>query len=345
MEKDLKNNTLSQLEKIVREMDQKTFRAKDIFTFTQTGRATAIDQLSTLPKPFRQTLIQQGFHISNLKTIQCLTDPDGTVKYLFELPDANKIESALLFDNDRKTLCISTQVGCKMDCSFCATAKIKFKRNLTAAEITDQAITASRDFGKISNIVYMGMGEPLDNYDNVIKSLRMLNDPLGLNIGARKITISTCGIPEAIEKLAREDIQFRLAISLHAPKDWMRSKLMPINNAYPLEKLLSAVKKYQQKTKRRVTFEYILIKKFNDSVNNAKAIVGLLKGIKADINLIEYNPHELADYEPSDRKKIAKFSTALNDAGIETHVRYKRGQKIKAACGQLGATWVPEDDS
>jgi 23S rRNA (adenine2503-C2)-methyltransferase len=272
--------------------------------------------------------------------VQTFTDPDGTIKYLFELGDGNRVETVLLSDGKRKTLCVSTQAGCSMDCAFCATAKLKFQRNLTAAEIVDQANIIQKDKGKINNVVYMGMGEPLQNYDAVLKSLRILNHPEGKNIGIRHLTISTCGDADGIRKLAEEDIRPRLAISLNAPTDALRTKIMAINKKYPIAALFAAVKDYQMKTRERVTFEYVLIKGLNDSKLHAQMLAKLVRQVKCNVNLIEYNPHPHCPFTASNRQIIKRFTQVLEDAGIETTIRFKKGRKIKAACGQLGADLI-----
>ncbi|MHC4639145.1 MAG: dual-specificity RNA methyltransferase RlmN [Planctomycetota bacterium] len=336
MDKDLKNKTLEELEDIVQSLGQKQYLAKYIFTFIHLKDATDISGISPLSKSFRAGLVNQGYNISQLNTIQTFTDPDGTIKYLFELADGNRIEAVLLSDGKRKTLCLSTQAGCAMNCSFCATAKLKLKRNLTAAEIADQLNLIQKETGKINNVVYMGMGEPLQNYEAVLKSLSIINHPQGKNIGMRHLTISTCGISDAIRKLADEDIRPRLAISLNAPNDTLRSKIMPINKKYPIKALLAAVKYYQLKTEMRVTFEYVLIKDVNDSASHAQILSKLAHQVKCNINLIEYNPHPLCPFTASSKETIKRFAQILEQAGIETVIRFKKGCKIKAACGQLG---------
>jgi 23S rRNA (adenine2503-C2)-methyltransferase len=227
-----------------------------------------------------------------------------------------------------------------MNCAFCATAKLKFQRNLTAAEIVDQVNIAEGDSGKINNVVYMGMGEPLQNYGAVLKSVRILNHPDGKNIGIRHLTISTCGDAEGIRKLAKEDIRPRLAISLNAPVDVLRSKIMAINKKYPIAALFAAVKDYQAKTRERVTFEYVLIKKLNDSKLHAQMLAKLVRQVQCNVNLIEYNPHRHYLFEASDREAIKRFTRVLEEAGIETTIRFKKGRKIKAACGQLGSDLI-----
>jgi len=337
VDKDLKNKTFGELEDVVENFGQKKYLAKYIFTFIHCKGAAEISDISPLSKAFRGELAGQGYYISHLKTVQTLADAEGTKKYLFELSDGEQIETVLLADGNRKTLCVSTQAGCSMDCVFCATAKLKFRRNLTAAEIADQVNVIERDEGRINNVVYMGMGEPMQNYEAVLKSVRILNHPEGKNIGIRHLTISTCGDAEGIRKLAEEDIRPRLAISLNAPVDVLRSKIMAINKKYPIAAVFSAVKDYQAKTRERVTFEYVLIKGLNDSKLHGQMLAKLVRQVKCNMNLIEYNPHPHCLFEASDRTAIKRFTQVLEEAGIETTIRFKKGRKIKAACGQLGA--------
>lgn len=343
-DKDLKNKTLEELEETVLALDGKKYLAKYIFSFIHAKSAVEIAEITTLSKDFRTRLTDAGFYISQLKIIEKHTDDDGTVKYLFELAGVVRVESVILTSKDRKTLCISCQAGCRMGCIFCATARLKFKRNLTAAEIVDQVNKVTDDAGVINNVVYMGMGEPLDNYDEVMRSLRILNHHAGKNIGARHLTISTCGIPDQIIRFADEKLQVHLAISLHSTNDRKRAELMGAARKYPLKELMRAIRKYQEITNRRVMFVYCMIKSVNDSNENARAIIKLLAGINANVNLIEYNPHPNCDFEPSTPERFQAFFDILMQGGIETTARYKRGQSIKAACGQLGATW-PEYDA
>lgn len=337
MDKDLKNNTLGEIEAIADNFGQKKYLAGYVFTFIHSKDVDKISDITPLSKAFRTRLTEQDYYISHLKTIRTISDSDGTMKYLFELADGSRIETVLLPDGKRKTLCVSTQAGCPMNCAFCATAKLGFSRNLTAAEIVDQINVVQKNTGKINNVVYMGMGEPLLNYNAVIKSIRILNHPLGKNIGLRHLTISTCGITDGIRKLADEDIYPRLAISLNAPTDSLRSKIMPINKKYPIAAIMEAVNYYQQKTQQRITFEYVLLKDFNDSTLHARMLSKLAHKVKCNINLIEYNPYPLGSFEASSKEVIKRFVQILEDAGIETTIRYKKGRKIKAACGQLGA--------
>ncbi|MCP4608016.1 MAG: 23S rRNA (adenine(2503)-C(2))-methyltransferase RlmN [Planctomycetes bacterium] len=338
MSNDLKDKTQSELEQITTSLGQKKYLAKYIFQFIHAEDAADISQITPLSKPFRAKLNENKYHISQLNILNKLTDKDGTIKYVFGLDNGNRIETVLLLDGKRRTLCVSTQAGCKMGCVFCATGKIKFQRNLSAGEIIDQIYTVQKDSGKISNIVYMGMGEPLENYDAVGKSVQILNDPAGRNIGIRHITVSTCGLAPAIKKLAYEKLHPRLAISLNAPTNELRTSLMPINKKYPITKLLDAVRTYQFKVKERVTFEYIMIKGINDSLLHAGQLVKLLRGMKCNVNLIEYNPHGGCKFKGSGMEKISRFAEVIEEAGIENTIRLKKGSSICAACGQLGAS-------
>ncbi|MFC1636558.1 23S rRNA (adenine(2503)-C(2))-methyltransferase RlmN [Planctomycetota bacterium] len=352
---DLKDKTLDELERIVVDLGQKKYLARYIFQFIHVEGATQISQITPLSKAFREQLVQQGYMISRLALSSKQTDSDGTVKYVFTLGDGNRIETVLLPDDKRRTLCVSTQVGCAMGCSLCATARIGFKANLTAGQIVDQVNISvegvspsnrgqdARDMaGRISNIVYMGMGEPLANYDATIKSLGILNHPAGKNIGIRHITVSTCGLVPAIRKLACEEISPRLALSLNAPTDALRTQLMPINAKWPIAELMKAIRFYQDRTRQRVTFEYVMIKGLNDSAGHAKMLVKLLDGFLCNVNLIEHNPYPGCEFAGSDREHIAQFASVLDRAGIETSVRFRMGRGIKAACGQLGADWINE---
>lgn len=337
MNKDLKDKTPGELEKLVLDLGQKKYLAKYIFSFLHTKNAQTISDITPLSKAFRETLSKQGYFISQLKTLDCLADPDGSRKYLFELADGERVEAVLLRDGARQTLCVSTQVGCAMGCAFCATGRIKLRRNLTAGEIVDEVNQVESDAGKINNVVYMGMGEPFENYDAVLKSVRILNHASGKNVGIRHITVSTCGLSPQIVQLAGEDLRPRLAISLNAPTDALRSRIMPINRKHPLAELFHAIRTYQTRTQQRVTFEYVLIDKLNDSPAHAQMLIKLIRGISCNINLIEHNPYPGCELAGSSRDRIAQFASILKDAGVETVTRFKLGRQIKAACGQLQA--------
>lgn len=349
MEKDLKSKTVAQLERFVMGLGQPKYIAGYIFSVIQARGVTDISAITTLSKSFRAKLVEEGCYISKLEIVDKLTDPDGTAKYVFGLSDGSRIESVLLFDDDRRTLCVSTQVGCAMGCVFCATGRLGLARNLTAGEIVDQVNLveidtrssilerASSIANRVSNVVFMGMGEPLANYEAVLDAVRILNNSAGRHIGIRHLTMSTCGLVEGIERLADEDIGPRLAISLNAPTDAIRQKLMPITKKYPLNRLFAAIERYQRTTRNRVTFEYCLIKGVNDTVLHAQMLVKRLRGVMCNVNLIEYNSHEGCSLKPSGRQAIERFAGVLKDAGIETTIRLKMGQTINAACGQLGA--------
>ncbi len=298
------------------------------------------DEATTLPRNLRQELSKKC-PISELKAEKILTSKDGeAIKTLFKLRDDSKIESVLMKHRDgRRTVCLSSQVGCSIGCKFCATGQQGFKRNLSAGEIIEQVLFFARLIKKfkekVSNIVFMGMGEPFLNYDNVLKAIKILNDKEEFNLGARHISISTAGITEGIEKLAKEKLQVNLAISLHASNDELRTKLMPINKKYPIEKILAAVDEYIKKTKRRVMFEYLMIDGVNDSPKLAEELAGLLKKPLYLLNLISFNPVGHSRFKSSPGWKIKKFKEILEKAGVAVTQRYRFGQEIKAACGQL----------
>ena len=306
------------------------------------------DKATILPQNLRQKL-SKNYPIQELKAEKILTSKDGqTIKVLFVLRDGLKIESVLMRHIDgRRTVCVSSQVGCSIGCRFCATGQQGFKRNLSADEIVEQVLFFARflrtkptedgplSTEKVTNIVFMGMGEPFLNYDNVLEAIKILNDKEGFNLGARHISISTAGITEGIEKLAKEKLQVNLAISLHASDDELRTKLMPINKKYPIEKILAAVNDYIKKTKRRVMFEYLMIDGVNDFEGEAEELAKLLKKPFYFINLISFNPIGHSDFKPSPGWKIKKFKEILEKARIATTQRYRFGKEIKAACGQL----------
>ncbi|MBN2137242.1 MAG: 23S rRNA (adenine(2503)-C(2))-methyltransferase RlmN [Sedimentisphaerales bacterium] len=337
MSKDLKDKTEGELEEMVIASGRKKYLAGSIFRFIHSKGVEDVSLLTSLDKSFRAELAAGGYFISRLGVSRRLADPDGTVKFTFTLDDGGVIESVVLVDGKRRTLCISTQVGCGMNCVFCATGRLKLQRNLTAAEIAGQVYAVENAGERITNVVYMGMGEPLANYDAVLKSVRILNAAAGRNVGIRHLTVSTCGIAPAIKKLAGEDIHPRLAISLNAPSDELRSELMPINRKYPLKVLLDAVEHYQYRAKERVTFEYVLINGLNDSAEQAGKLVKLVRRFRCNVNLIEFNPHDGCRFKGSGAEQIDRFAEVVRGAGIETTVRLKMGSSIFAACGQLGA--------
>jgi len=329
---DLRGLSLDELERLV----SPRFRASQVFSWAQKKGVGSFEEMRNVPKDVRAALSER-LAITPLKTAGEQTSSDGTVKYLWALSDGSHVESVLLDDEGRKTACISTQSGCRMGCAMCATASVRFARNLSAGEIVGQVIQIAKKAGRISNVVYMGMGEPFDNYDNVLKSVRILNHPKGKNIGQRHITISTCGLIPQIARFAEEKLQVRLAISLNSANDDVRSHLLPVNRKYPIDRLLAAARSYSKKTGRRVTFEYILIDSLNDSEDDAGDLARLLRGMKANVNLIEFNSFPGCAMKPPARGTTRKFRAVLEKAGIEVSERYRRGRDIDAACGQLRA--------
>lgn len=326
---------LSELEDLMSQMKATKFRAKQIHNWIYAKSVTTIDEMTNLSKDFREELKEVATVTdTRIKTKQ--VSKDGTIKYLVEFPDGECVETVLMrFDNRANlTACVSSQVGCAVNCTFCATGKGGFKRNLNYKEIIEQVLTIQRDTGlKVTNIVFMGQGEPLLNLDNVLKALEIFNEDF--QIGARRITISTSGIIPGIEKLADMDLQSTLAISLHAPNHTLRSQIMPIENKYQIDKVKSALLNYVNKTGRRITVEYILIHGFNDTSAVAKELAIFLKDLKCNINLIPYNSVVENDYKKPANSDIMKFKYILEHSGKKVTVRLERGADIDAACGQL----------
>lgn len=334
--------SLEHIEHLVGGLGGKSYYASYLFAAVHARHVSDIARITPLPTSFRHELTDQGYCIQRLRLAEHHTDTDGTMKFVFECDDNQRIESVALIDGDRHTLCLSCQAGCRMACRFCATGKLGFARSLTAGEIADQVYQAGTYCGKIHNVVYMGMGEPFDNTEPVLDSIRILNQPLGLGLGQRHITVSTCGLPEPIHHFAEQRLQVRLAISLHAASDALRRELMPVAGRIPLAEVLQAVRDYQRITHRRVTFEYCMMHDVNDTAAQAHALAKLLGDLNAAVNLIEFNPYPGCAFKPSNRGRIHRFRDVLDRAGIETVIRYRRGRSIKAACGQLGAAWLNE---
>lgn len=331
----LMDMSLEELEQMLSEMGQQKFRAKQIFKWVNSG-IKSIDDMTNLSKQLRLNLSQVA-NISRIRQVNKLQSQiDSTAKYLFELEDGNIIESVLMEYKHGFTACISSQAGCRMGCTFCASTGANFSRNLTAGEMLDQVMSMQEDSGnRIGHIVLMGIGEPLDNYDNVVKFLRLVNHPDGLMIGLRNISLSTCGIVPRILQLAQENIPITLSVSLHSARDDKRSAMMPVNKAYSIDKLISACKIYTESTKRRITFEYAMIAGENDSELDARELAGLLKGMLCHVNLIPVNTVQGNGYKKSSRNQIEKFKNIMETRGIETTVRRELGSDINAACGQL----------
>ncbi len=293
--------------------------------------------MSDLSKDLRNQLNEE-FTLDVLKIKEKQVSRDGTIKYLFELLDGSLIESVLMIHDYGRSLCVTSQVGCNMKCTFCASGLLNKQRNLTAGEIVAQIIKVQEDVGqRISHVVVMGTGEPFDNYDNVMDFVRIINHPHGLAIGARHITISTCGLIDGINKYSEEGIQTNLAISLHAPNDEIRNELMPINKVYPMDDLREAVSNYISKTNRRVTFEYILLKDINDDIIYARQLAHYLRGLNAYVNLIPYNSVDEHGYQPSSKEQAEIFKSELLRLHINVTMRKEHGRDIDGACGQLRA--------
>lgn len=333
--KNIKDYNLDDLKEELKNLGEKPYRAEQIFKWLYDEKVKSFDEMTNLSKDLREKL-EQEYIMCNFNILKKQQSKDGTIKYLFDVLDGNAIESVVMKYHHGNTLCVSSQIGCKMGCKFCASTGIAFIRNLTSGEIVEQIIAAEQDTGeKISNVVFMGIGEPLDNYDNVVKAIRIINNPKGLNIGARHISVSTSGLVPMIYKLAEENIQCTLSISLHATTNEKRSAMMPVNDAYPIEELLQACKDYIAKTNRRVSFEYALAKDNNDNLEDAKALVKLLKGMLCHVNLIPINKIENGKYDKSSNENIMKFRDYLNEHGIVATIRRELGSDIDAACGQL----------
>lgn len=327
--------TLKEIEDITDSLKASKFRARQIHNWIYLKSVKSIDEMTDLSVKFRGEL-KQIANVSDTKIKVKQVSADGTIKYLIEYPDGECVETVLMrFDNRANlTACVSSQIGCAVNCSFCATGKRGFIRNLTYKEIVEQVLTIQRDTGlKVTNIVFMGQGEPLLNLDNVLKAMQIFNE--NLQIGARRITISTSGIVPQINKLAQNEMQSTLAVSLHAPNHQIRKKLMPIEEKYDMQLLKSAMKSYTDKTGRRITIEYLLIKDLNDSIENAKELAEYLAPIKCNINLIPYNPTAKNDYQRPSNNSIQKFKYLLEHSGKKVTVRLERGADIDAACGQL----------
>lgn len=336
------NFSLEKLEKEMLELDQKKFRATQLFKWIYEKNALDFDVMSDVSIKFREVLkTKYYFYKPSIFTYQ--KSFDGTVKLLLELEDKNKVETVLMRYKYGNVACVTSQVGCNMSCSFCASGLLKKKRNLEPGEILGQILVLNdilKEEGnneRITHVVVMGTGEPFDNYENVMDFIRIINHPHGLAIGARHITVSTCGLVEKIYDYAKEGLQINLAISLHAPNDEIRNKIMPISRKYPMDKLMEAVKYYEKVADRRVTFEYILLKDVNDSLENAKELAKLIRGTKAYVNLIPFNPIKELQYNRSSDKTIRAFFNTLNNLGINCTIRKEFGTDIDAACGQLRA--------
>ena len=333
--KNIKEYNLDELKEELVSIGEKKYRAEQIFKWLYVDKVKEFDEMTNLSLELREKL-KKDYTMCNFKILKKQESADGTKKYLFDVLDGNAIETVLMQYHHGKTICVSSQIGCKMGCKFCASTGIKFVRNLTSGEIVEQILAVEQDIGdKISNIVFMGIGEPFDNYDNVMQAIKIINNQKGLNIGARHISISTSGLVPMIYKFADEELQCTLSISLHATNDEKRSSMMPINNRYNIKELMEANTRSSVKTNKRISFEYALAKDNNDNLEDAKELVKLLKGMLCHVNLIPINKIENGSYTKSSNENIIKFRDYLNEKGIVATIRRELGSDIDAACGQL----------
>ena len=331
----LKSLTMPEMAAEFQKLGQPGFRAKQVFTWLHKG-ARSYDEMTNLPKALRELLSRQ-YPICPPKVVRKQESKrDGTIKYLWELHDGNCVETVLMRYHYGNTVCISTEVGCRMGCAFCASTLGGLVRRLEPHEMLDQVLFTQVDSGlPVSHIVLMGIGEPLDNFENVMRFLELVNSPEGMNISMRHISLSTCGLVPKIDELAKRKLQLTLSVSLHAPNDEVRNKIMPVNRAYPSEELLAACRRYYAQTSRRISFEYAMIDGVNDSEEDARELLRRLKGLPAHFNLIPLNHVEESPLKPSSRAAVAKFQKILEDGGVPATVRRTLGGDIDASCGQL----------
>ena len=331
---------LSAMEEMLKEHGQKPYRAKQLYNWLYRKRAESFEEMSDLPAALIGKLSQE-YQLMPVKLLDKQVARDRTAKYLFELEDGATIETVLMHFNFGKSVCVSSQVGCNMACSFCASGLLKKQRDLTAGELVGQIMYIQKELDaqgeRVDNIVVMGTGEPFDNYENVMDFCAVVNSDHGLSIGARHITISTCGIVPRIYEFAQGHYQYNLAVSLHAPNDELRRSLMPVDKAYPLDELMKALKTYSEDNHRRLTFEYILLKGVNDSDDDAKQLADLIRGMNAYVNLIPYNEVDENGYKTTDERRALHFYDVIMKNGVKATLRSRHGDDIDAACGQLRA--------
>ena len=332
----LKDLQLNEMEKLLQDLGEPKFRAKQIFAWLYKG-VDSFEGMTNVPASLKQKLAEAGADLGVLKPLKVqVSKYDGTRKYLFELEDGNCIESVFMKYKYGNTICVSSQAGCRMGCKFCASTIGGLSRNLTSGEILEQLLAAERDTGEpINHIVVMGTGEPFDNYENISKFIKIINDKNGRNLGMRNITVSTCGLVPMIEKFGNDFPQVNLAISLHAPNNDIRNSMMPVNKSYPVEVLIETCRKYAESTSRRVTFEYTLVKGVNDTREHALELAALLRGMLCHVNLIPLNKVEETGLDTSDNKTAQEFQKTLENKGIPATIRRELGDDIDGACGQL----------
>ncbi len=331
----LKSLTLPELTAALKELGQPAFRGKQVYTWLHKG-VRGYEEMSNLPKSLRDALSEKYPICAPEVVRKQESKKDGTIKYLWRLSDGNCVETVLMRYHYGNTVCISTQVGCRMGCAFCASTIGGLVRRLEPYEMLDEVLFTQIDSGlPVSHIVLMGIGEPLDNFDNVMRFLELVNSPEGMNISMRHISLSTCGLVPKIDELAKKKLQISLAISLHGPNDEIRNKIMPVNKSYPIDQLLDACRRYYDETSRRIHFEYAMIDGVNDSEDCARELLKRLKGLGAHVNLIPLNHVEESPLKPSTKAAVAKFQKILEDGGITATVRRTLGGDIDASCGQL----------
>lgn len=338
----LKSMTLPELSALLKEMGQPAFRAKQLYGWLHRG-VRSYEEMTNLPGALRAALAEKyPIHAPTVLRRQ-ESQKDGTIKYLWQLSDGNCVETVLMRYHYGNTVCISTEVGCRMGCAFCASTIGGLVRKLEPFEMLDEVLFTQVDSGQpISHIVLMGIGEPLDNFDNVMRFLELVNSPEGMNISMRHISLSTCGLVPRIDELAKRKLQLTLSVSLHAPNDQIRNTIMPVNKAYPTQELLDACRRYYAETSRRISFEYAMIDGVNDSVEDARELIGRLKGLPAHFNLIPLNHVEESPLKPSSKAAVSLFQKTLEDAGIPATVRRTLGGDIDASCGQLRRKYTAE---
>ena len=342
MSVNLKSMTQQEIGAVLKEMGQPAFRAKQVFSWLHKG-IRSYDEMSNLPKVLRDVLAQQYPICAPEVVRKQESQKDGTIKYLWRLSDGNCVETVLMRYHYGNTVCISTEVGCRMGCAFCASTLGGLVRKLEPFEMLDQVLFTQVDSGlPISHIVLMGIGEPLDNFENVLRFLELVNSADGMNISMRHISLSTCGLVPKIDELAKKKLQLTLSVSLHAPNDAVRNTIMPVNKAYPIDQLLDACRRYYKETSRRISFEYAMIDGVNDSEDNAKELLRRLKGLPAHFNLIPLNHVEESPLKPSSRNAVARFQKILEDGGVPATVRRTLGGDIDASCGQLRRKYTKE---